>query len=220
MARGRGSGKKSGPKPTSRARNSKQNIMQRYTKAREDAQLAGLIPTTPEAAIDSERVDPLAQATAALPELVRQALRESWATPDSAKPAIIAALLAPFFREEEIVSQDGTVVKVKPSAKTLMELANTLRMLDQQQYERDHPEAKTPSRSGDTHFHGPVIQNNMDAAALVRRMIEDGQLGLLEELPTSHLAGPPGSGRHEREVEAGPAPEADREHPGEGVADG
>lgn len=100
-------------------------------RTREHAQLEGLIPTTPEGAVRDERVDPRTQGSAILPDLVRQALRESWATPDIAKPAIVASMLEPFFEER----QEGE----PPDRKTLIECAKVLRALDQTQHERDNP---------------------------------------------------------------------------------
>jgi hypothetical protein len=43
--------------PTSPRRKEEQRIKDRYAHAREDAQLAGVIPTTPEEALKPERVD-------------------------------------------------------------------------------------------------------------------------------------------------------------------
>lgn len=217
MARGRGSGKKSGSKPTSTARAHKQEVMQRYTKAREDAQMLGLIPTTPEAALDSERVDPSVQSLAALPEVVRQALRESWATPDSAKPAILAALLESFFKEDEVMSVDGVVVKVKPSKRMLMELAKTLHMLDQTQYDRDHPKVPTspmgmpgaPTTNNTTNVYGDVVANKIDVATAIREAISRGELGIIEELPPPDKSSPPGLNGQQREVETSTPPETD-----------
>lgn len=125
----------------SRARYKKlQRNKKRYQELREELQLAGVLPTEPDGAIKPERVDPAKQGNAALPEVVRQGLKESWATPDSAKPAIVAALLEPFYTEDVVLDKDGNQVRVPPSRKMLNELAKTLRMLDQTQFERDHPE--------------------------------------------------------------------------------
>lgn len=153
---GKGKAKRK-PKPTSKAKNRKKKIKARYSKAREDAQLAGIIPTTPDGAVHQERVDPARQVGAALPSLVREALRECWSTPDNAKPAIIAALLEPFFVDDVVVDENGKQVHVKPSRKLLMELAKTLRTLDQTQWERDHP-----AEAGKAKGRAPVVENTVN----------------------------------------------------------
>jgi hypothetical protein len=127
--------------PTSKRRRKKQQLKERYAKVREDAQLADIIPTTPEGAVRNEVV---LTGNAVLPDVVREALRENWATPDAAKPAIVANLLEPFFAEREII--DGKVQP--PNRAQLIELAKVLRLLDQTQFERDHPEDAGKAKGG------------------------------------------------------------------------
>src|SRR4051812_6658115 len=86
--------------PTSKARRRRQKLKRRYARLREDAQLAGIIPTTPEGAVQDERVDPRTQGCQQLPALVRQALREGWNVPDTAEPRIVDELLQPFYDPE------------------------------------------------------------------------------------------------------------------------
>lgn len=138
--------------PTSKRRRKRQELKERYMKVREDAQLADLVPTTPEGAVRNEAA---LTADVQLPELVRQGLRESWATPDCAKGAVVANLLEPFFREE------------RPEPKILNELAKTLRLLDQTQFERDHPEEAGQAKGG------IAIQNTLQAAQMVRDNLTD-----------------------------------------------
>lgn len=126
-------------KPTSKQRSGKQRVKDRYAHAREDAQLAGLIPTTPEEALKSERVDPALQGEQQLPGLVRQALREDWSVPDAAKPRIVGALLEPFFGGDVVLDKDGNQIVVAPDRNLLKENAKVLGTLDQRQWERDHP---------------------------------------------------------------------------------
>lgn len=135
MARGRGSGKKSGSKPTSAQRNAKQSIKSRYARAREDAQLAGLIPTTPEGALKPERVSASAQTEQPLPELIGQAVRKGWAVPEQNKPALVDELVG-------IVNNPDMPAKVKVAA------FGALRLADKDQYERDHPEAAARAKGG------------------------------------------------------------------------
>lgn len=173
-------GKRRKSKPTSKDRSKKQNLKDRYAHAREDAQLAGIIPTTPKEALKSEKVDPSMQEDTPLWELVQQAIKEEWAVPDKAKPGILKALLAPFFNDDTVLDKDGNVVHVTPSAKKLIACANTLRMLDQMQWERDHPKEAGMAKGG-VRINNTNLQANIEAAALIRQAIESGELGLLEE---------------------------------------
>lgn len=168
MARGRGSGKKSGSKPTTSKRNHKQDVKQRYSELREEAQLLGLIPTTPEGAVRNEVANTFGHAYDGLPELIKQAIRENWATPDKAKPAIIAALLEPFFKTQTVLDIDGKEVQVKPSPALLMSLANTLRMLDVVQYERDHPDLAGQAKGGTQ-----INNNNTQTTGIVNGEVFD-----------------------------------------------
>jgi hypothetical protein len=124
------------PKPTKPAAHRKKKIKARYSKAREDAQLAGVVPTTPDGAVRDERVDPATQedgASALLAGLVTQALREGWAVPDDVKPKIVDELSAPFYEE-------GT------DPMLLVRLVKVLLLLDQTQWERDRAEEAGKAR--------------------------------------------------------------------------
>ncbi len=99
----------------SKRRRERQALKQKYAKVREDAQLAGVIHTTPEGAVRNEVA---LTGNAVLPDVVKQALRENWATPDCAKPAIVANLLEPFFAEREI-GPDGK--ELPPNRAQLLE---------------------------------------------------------------------------------------------------
>lgn len=147
--------------PTNKRRKDKQRLKERYAKVREDAQLADIIPTTPEGAVRNE----VSVGNAQLPEVVRQAIRENWATPDAAKPAIIANLLEPFFMDREIDPNTGQ--PIPPNRAQLIELAKVLRLLDQTQHERDNPEA---SRSGGINI---TLQNTLQATATMRESLGD-----------------------------------------------
>lgn len=151
-------------KATRRAK--RQQLKERYAKVREDAQLADLIPTTPEGAVRNEKVDPTLQGSAILPDLVRQALRESWATPHEAKPAIIASLLEPFFEERQL-GDNGK--PLPPNRNQLIECAKTLRQLDQTQFERDNPESAGLAKGGIA----ISLQNTMLATEVMRDALGD-----------------------------------------------
>jgi hypothetical protein len=84
------------PKTTNfgrKARKTKQRRLQRYQKLREDLQLCGTIPTTPEGAVKPERVDPSAQGEQRFPTLVRRAINHGWSTPDEKKPGLVDELI-------------------------------------------------------------------------------------------------------------------------------
>lgn len=81
-------------KPTGAKRNTVQSIDDRYAHAREDAQLHGRIPTTPEEALKPERVDPSVQTEQRHPLLIGTAIRRGWETPDEKKPGLVDELIA------------------------------------------------------------------------------------------------------------------------------
>ena len=129
------------PKTTNlgrKKRKRRQRCKERYAKAREDAQLIGIIPTVPEGAVRNE-VAPVAP-DPPLPQLIRQALRENWATPDASKSKVVADLLAAFFEEGA-----DPMLRIR--------LFRTLLLADQTQYARDHPEQ---ARKGSRGQRGPV----------------------------------------------------------------
>lgn len=64
-------------------RKARQAARREYSILREDKQLAGIEPTTPEGAVHEERVPVGADPPA--PELVRMAIRLGWDTPEAGK---------------------------------------------------------------------------------------------------------------------------------------
>jgi hypothetical protein len=124
------------PKTTNlgrKKRKRRQRCKERYAKAREDAQLKGIIPTVPEGAVRNE-VAPAAL-DPPLPHLVRKAIKNNWATPDSNKPGIVDNLCAPFHDRD-----------ADPALR--IRCFEVLLLLDQTQYERDHPEQASKGRRG------------------------------------------------------------------------
>lgn len=113
-------------KPTSKARARKQTVKNRYAHAREDAQLLGLIVTSPEEALEDERVDPSSQSEQPLPGLIGQAIRKGWAVPEERKPRLV----------DELVS-----IMVDPEIPAVPKVMayNALIKGDAVQHERDHP---------------------------------------------------------------------------------
>lgn len=69
-----------------------QQAKRNYMAQREDAQLAGDIPTTPEGALRDERVP--VQADAPMPELVRLAIQRGWEVSEEGKRKCVADLVA------------------------------------------------------------------------------------------------------------------------------
>lgn len=114
-------------KPTSKARAKVQTVKDRYSHAREDAQLAGLIQTTPEEALRPERVDPALQSEQPLPGLIGQAIRNGWAVPENKKPRLVDELVG--------IIENPEVAEV-PKVMAY----NALTKGDQVQFERDNPD--------------------------------------------------------------------------------
>lgn len=73
-------------------RKAKQDARRAYSAAREDRQLSGQEPTTPEGAVHQERVTPCADTPA--PELVRMAIRAGWNASEEGKRKCVDDLVA------------------------------------------------------------------------------------------------------------------------------
>lgn len=127
--------KKRKSKPTSKERNRRQKVKARYSKAREDAQLAGIIPTTPEGALKPEAVPSYKQDEQRLPGLIGQAIRSGWAVPEDKKPELVKELVG-------VVSDDEATNVEKVMA------FNALTKGDQLQWERDNPELAGKTKGG------------------------------------------------------------------------
>ena len=121
--------------PTKARHNARKKVKKRYQKAREDAQLTGLIPTTPDGAVLPERVDPNGQGSQPLSGLIGQAIRKGWATPEEKKPRLVDEMIG--------IVED-------PEAKTFDKVAayNALLKGDQAQFERDQPEQAAKAKGG------------------------------------------------------------------------
>lgn len=118
---------------TSKARNKRQKAKTTYRKKREDAQLSGEIPTTPEEALQDERVEPAAQGEQAIPALDRAAIRKGWSVPEDKKAAVIDRLV-------------GVVLDENTGPHDVSLNARVLLQADQKQWERDHPEEAGKAR--------------------------------------------------------------------------
>lgn len=187
--------KKRKPHNSTHARNRKQKVKARYSKAREEAQLAGIIPTTPEGAVRNERVEASAQSDQPLPNLTSQAIRKGWAVPEERKPQLVDELL-------DIVSGIEVPAKVKVAA------YNALRQGDQAQYERDNPQTTKPKGvtiNGDVNVNNSQtnIEANQSVAEQIRGMVLSGQLGKLEGVRTLTVPCASSDEAHIREMEGG-----------------
>ncbi len=162
----------------SRDRKKKQRLRAQYSAIREEAQLAGVIPTTPEGAVRNEVVDPKTQSEQVFPSLVSGAIRRGWAVPEEKKPVLVDEMIA-------------VVEDVEQSSKTRIAAFNALRLADTTQYERDHPEEAGKAKGGG----GSVsVQANIQAVAVIRQMVEAGEvghIGAVSKLPLPPLEPPP-----------------------------
>jgi hypothetical protein len=131
-----------------RRRARQQKVRKRYAAAREDAQLLGLIPTTPEGALKPEAVDPATQSGQGFPALIITALKNSWAVQDEAKPRLVASLIEPFFTRDIVTDKDGNQIVLPPNRQLLVRSFNALVMADQMQWERDNPELAGKTKGG------------------------------------------------------------------------
>lgn len=186
-----GSGKaKRKAKPTGSRRNRKQKVKETYTKAREEAQLLDIIPTTPEGAIRPERVDSATQENAPQIEILKQAIRQGWAVPEERKA-------------RHVDEMSNILDAVEVPAKVKVAAFQALRMADKDQYERDHPEETAKAKKGSAvTVNVSTTQTNIEAAALIREMVASGQLGVIEAESTPAITGASSGGGLERAVEA------------------
>lgn len=122
-------------KPTSKRRAQRQKLKDRYAHAREDAQLAGLIPTAPEEALKDERVDPKTQGEQDTSGIDRRAARNGWALPDHKKVQVVDRLSEIFEPSNE-----------KPDRYLMEKTAKVLIIADQRQWERDNPQLAGQSK--------------------------------------------------------------------------
>lgn len=157
--------------PTSKGRNKRQKLKSRYSKAREDAQLHGLIETTPEEALKDERVPPSVQGEQKIPGLDRDAVRKGWEVPEEVKVKVIERLSEPFFEANRVVvTREGKEVVVPPDRNLLKENAKVLVLADQRQWERDNPRESGLSKGASQTTHVNVLM--ADLAELFRRADE------------------------------------------------
>lgn len=162
-------------KPTGKGRSRKQTVKDRYAHAREDAQLAGVIPTTPEEALRSERVDPLSQDSQRFPGLDRLAILNEgrgWSTPEHVKRKAVEQAAEVLFEKKTVfktvTNPDGTTTTVEvvlpPDRNEQLAAIKVLLLGDQKQYERDNPVESGGSKGGSE---VTVNVNNTNQVAVV-----------------------------------------------------
>lgn len=182
-------------RPTNSRRNKRQKVKANYAKAREEAQLAGVIPTVPEGAVRDERVAPSVQGNQPMADMIAQAIRKGWKVDEAMKPHLV----------DELV---GIVMNDEMKAKDKVAAFNALRMADAQQQEIDNPE-QVKSKSNATQV-SVTIQNNIQTAAVIREMVMRGELGIIEEVQPPDFTGASSSGGQQREMETSETPTIDK----------
>lgn len=140
----------------------RQNLIQRFNKLREEAQLQGLIPTEPVGAIRDERVKTADQPQ---PKLIETAIRQGWAVPEEVKPELVAELTA-------IVTDDSEEV----SDKTKVAAFRALLAADQAQHERDNPKTKTSGGQVNV-----SVQTNIAAVDVLRSALARQDIKVVED---------------------------------------
>ncbi len=135
--------------PTNSRRNKRKKLKETYAKVREDAQVAGIIVTTPEGAVRPEAVNPASQGEQSLLGIDRAAVRNGWAVPEEKKPMVVDRLLEVFeMGPQKMVTRDGIEIEVPPDYNLMKENAKVLILADKTQFDRDHPEDAGKARGG------------------------------------------------------------------------
>ncbi len=191
------------PKPTSKRRAKRQKVKETYSKAREDAQLHDVIPTTPEGAVRDEvrhSVD------VPMPHLIAAAIRKGWAVPDQLKPELVDELV-------QVVLNPDMPAKAKIAA------FSALRQADRSQWEQDNP-VEAGKAKGATSTVAVSVQSNMLAVQIMREALEKGDIGRGETgLPPPTEPSASSYSRFDGTVEVGAASTSDERDTCKSVAD-
>lgn len=127
---------------TTRKRKTYQRRRKQLALRREDDQLAGRIPTTPEGAVLNERVNPLLQGEQPLPQIALMAIegdrKGSWKVPAEKKPELVDEMI-------DLIEATG---EGAPSPVVKVMAYNAVVKGDQLQYERDNPDAAGRAKGG------------------------------------------------------------------------
>ena len=199
-------------RPTGKNRKTRQKVKERYAKVREDAQLMGVISTSPEGAVREERVDPSSQDSQRFPGLDRLAILNEgrgWSTPEHVKRKAVEQAAEVLFEKKTVfktvVNPDGTTTTVEvvlpPDRNEQLAAIKVLLLGDQKQYERDNP-VESGEKGGSSEV--TVNVNNTNQVAV--------GVGVLDRLRARVLPGDPG--------EAGGRDASANGQPGAGRGDG
>lgn len=190
-------------KPSTKARNGKQATKSRYARAREDAQLAGLIPTTPEGALRPEKVDPSSQDEQRFPGLDRMAIRnaEGWGITDQVKRKIVEVNAEVLYERRTYYDREGREVEAPPDRQAQVQASRVLMLADERDWERKQPEQAAKSEGGTQVNVFQVNNAGLEIEQLMRAVAEQKRIG-----------------REAEEAEAQAAPAADQ--PGTGAEGG
>ena len=150
-------------------RKKRQSKRKLYQLIREDLQLSGDLPTTPEGALRTEVVPISIQTEQPLPAMIQEAIRKGWKVDDEKKPKLVDELIG-------IIEDPEQPTKVKVTA------FNALRAADKDQYERDNPEAAGKAK-GSTKV--DVVNNNTVQVGNVFDDIERDMQLILEQRPNT-----------------------------------
>ncbi len=199
-----GGKRKRASKPTSKARRKRQKTKDRYAHAREDAQLEGLIPTTPEEALKPERVPPSAQGEQAMPDLIARAIRSGWKVPEGLKPELV----------DEMVR-----VIMDPYAKPKDKIGafRALQQADRSQWEQENP-AEAGKANGAAQPIAVSLQSNVLAVKMIKEALERDVGGGESLLPASSESCAPGGRRFDGQVETCAASTTDQPGTGQSMA--
>lgn len=133
-------------RPTTGKRKSKQRTKEQYAKAREAAQLAGVIPTIPEGAVRDERVDPATQDEQRFPGLDRLAIREGkgWGVNEHIKRKVIETSAEVLFEKKTYFDTEGNEKECPPDRAAQAQAARTLLAAEKMEMELAHADDKPP----------------------------------------------------------------------------
>lgn len=167
-----------GKHPTGKRRARKQKVKARYSKAREEAQICGVIPTLPEGAVRRERVDPLSQEEQKFPALDRAiAAGKGWQVGEEIARQVIKRLAESFFEgPRKLVTREGVEIEVPPDRYLLKENAKVLLIADQRQWERDNPEEAGKARGKTEVNVGVTTVNLIDLYNASLREVEHDEI--------------------------------------------
>lgn len=140
---------KKGKHPTTSRRNRRKKVIATFSKAREAAQLEGVLPTEPAGAVRDEVVPPHLQDEQRFPGLDRVAIRndgKGWSVPEHVKRKVIETAAEVVFERKTYFNSDGVEVEVPADRYAQAQASRTLLTADEKQWEREKPEEAGKAR--------------------------------------------------------------------------